>query len=125
MMNMFQQFFKKRKRKCPEDDYIVTITDTFVRVEHPEMKSQVVLWQSLNEILLINTDEGPWFPDVWLCLIGNNSQCFIPQGAKGFETVYEIVSKYNGFQFENVGKSMACTNNAKFILWKKAEPPSE
>ena len=100
-------------------DFKVTITDTFVRVEHPERKTEQVLWENIEQIKFINTDEGPWMPDVWLALLGKEDGCLIPQGAKGFEEVYDIVSKYDGFNFENAIKSMSCADNAEFQLWTK------
>jgi hypothetical protein len=109
----------KSGSKNPEDDFIVTVTDKFIRVEHPERKTEEILWNDIEEIKMINTDEGPWQPDVWLALSGKEGGCVIPQGAKGFDEVYDIVSKYVGFSFENTIKSMSCTDNAEFHLWAK------
>lgn len=69
--------------------------------------------------MLINTDEGPFLPDVWLVLVGDNGSCSLPQGCIGYDQVYDIVSKYEGFDFENEIKSMKCTANQQFLLWKK------
>jgi len=51
--------------------------------------------------------------------LSEEDSCLIPQGAKGFDNVYDAVSKYNGFNFENFIKSMSCTDNAEFDLWTK------
>jgi hypothetical protein len=115
-MGFFDEFLKKADPH-PEDHYKVTITDTGIKVDHPQQIAQSVLWLDLHTILLINTDEGPCQPDVWLNLIGRKSWCVIPQGAEGFEIVYDIVSKYEGFNFNNFSKSMSCTDNAEFLLW--------
>lgn len=117
-MGFFARLFGV-KEKQPEDDYKVTISNTSVKIEHPSRETEIISWNDILEIQLINTDKGPWAPDVWLALIGEDSGCLIPQGAVGFEEVYDIVSKYNNFNFENVSKSMACTDNVKFDLWKK------
>lgn len=77
------------------------------------------MWKDINEIRFVNTDTGPFTPDVWLALIGENSGCLIPQGNTGFEKVYDIVSKYEGFDFENVIKSMTCSENQQFLVWKR------
>jgi hypothetical protein len=103
----------------PEDDYKVIITDEFVKVEHPKWEFGSVQWHDLHTVLLINTDQGPSQPDVWLTLIDVHGKCMVPLGAKGYEQVYEIVSKYEGFDFENAVKSMSCTDNAEFVLWTK------
>ena len=105
--------------KQPEDYFIITVTDEFVKVEHPERETETLFWNDLEAVLLINTDSGPWLPDIWLMLAGNDSGCMIPHGTKGFEQVYDIVSKYKGFDFENVTRSMTSTDNAEFILWTK------
>jgi hypothetical protein len=118
-MGYFDRLFKKQKPRNPEDDFTVTITDIFIRVEHPERKTEQVAWAGIELIKLINTDEGPLLPDIWLTLLGHNEGCSIPQGAKGYDEVYDIVSKYEGFSFDNVIKSMTCTDNAEFELWRK------
>jgi hypothetical protein len=103
----------------PEDLFTVTITDTSVTVEHPQRKTESVEWADIQAILLLNTDQGPWLPDVWLTLVGTKSGCLIPQGSKGYEEVYAIVSKYPDFDFGNVIKSAGCAENAEFLLWKR------
>ena len=117
-MGFFSKLFK-RNIKHPEDFYTVTITAEYVRVEHPKLKTEQIAWTDIEIIKLINTDEGPFAPDIWLTLIGKSSGCMIPQGAKGYEEVYEIVSKYENFDFQKVGESMTCTDNRDFILWEK------
>lgn len=111
------QLFKSEKRVQPEEYYTTTITESFIRVEHPNQQTQEISWNNINEIRLINTEEGPWLPDIWLALIGDNELCLIPHGSKGFDEVYEIVSKYKNFNFENFGKSMTSTSNEQFLLW--------
>jgi hypothetical protein len=117
-MGFFSNLFKKQKRN-PEDDFIVTITNELIKIEHPNRKTEQIYWKNIDIIKLINTDEGPWLPDIWLALLGKEEGCLIPQGAKGYDEVYEIVSKYEGFNFENVIKSMSCTDNEEFELWTR------
>ncbi len=119
-MNLFKRLFKQSNSQ-PEDQYMVTITEETISVYHPKWSNESVDWKEVHTVLLVNTNEGPWLPDVWLTLIDNNGKCMIPQGAKGFETVYDIVSKYDGFNFENAIKSMSCTDNAQFLLWTNKE----
>ncbi|MCC6288834.1 MAG: hypothetical protein IT249_13210 [Chitinophagaceae bacterium] len=118
-MGFFNKIFTSNKSKSPEDKFIVTITADYIRVEHPERKTEQVLWNNIVEIKLINTNQGPWLPDVWLGLFGKEDGCLIPMGAKGYNEVYDIVTKYDNFNFENVIKSMGCTDNKEFLLWVK------
>jgi hypothetical protein len=103
----------------PEDLYKVEITVSQIKVTHPKRADEIIQWNEIQEIQLVNTDEGPFLPDVWMLLSGNGKGCSIPQGSKGWDDVYEIVSKYEGFNFENVIKSASCTDNQIFELWKK------
>ncbi|WP_339925310.1 hypothetical protein [uncultured Cyclobacterium sp.] len=121
-MEFFSRLFNKKQ---PEDDFKVSITEDSVKIEHPKRKTEQVEWNNIKEIKLINTDSGPWLPDVWLALISENDGCLIPQGAQGYDEVYEIVSKYEGFNFENVMESMSCTDNAEFNLWNKLNTASQ
>ncbi len=118
-MGLFDKLFGKTKPKNPEDDFIITITDDLIKIEHPLRKTEQILWNEIKVIKLINTDAGPLAPDVWLALFGDNSGCLIPQGAKGYEEVYDIVSKYENFDFEMVIQSMSCAVNEEFLLWTR------
>lgn len=106
-------------RKQPEDYYHTELTEEYIKVTHPKRKDEQINWDEIEEIKLANTDDGPFLPDVWLILIGNGRGCSIPHGSEGWDKVYDIVSKYDGFNFENVVKSMGCTDNEIFELWKK------
>lgn len=116
-MSIFGRLFH---RAAPEDHYHVEITDKFISVEHPKRAKELIEWKNIEAIKLINTDAGPAAPDVWLALLGHEQGCLIPQGAKGFDEVYDIVSKYPGFDFSEAGKSFTCADNAEFLLWRKS-----
>ena len=110
---------KQSNKKQIEDYYEVEITEKSIIVTHTSRPLEQIDWNDIDEIKLVNTDEGPFLPDVWLILMGNGNGCSIPQGSRGWDQVYEIVSKYKGFNFENVIKSAGCTDNQIFELWKK------
>ncbi|MCP9768074.1 hypothetical protein EGI22_09125 [Lacihabitans sp. LS3-19] len=118
-MGILNKLFGIKTSKNPEDDYLVFISEEFIKVEHPKRKTEQIFWKNIETIKLINTDTGPFAPDIWLTLMGKTEECLIPQGTKGFEEVYEIVSKYKDFNFENFIKSMSCTENSEFVLWTK------
>jgi len=108
------------KKLQPEDFYITEITDKTIKVLHPKRETEEIDWDEIEEIEIITTDEGPFLPDVWLVLTGkNNKGCSIPQGSAGWTKVYDIVSKYEGFNFEKVIESASSTENKVFDIWKK------
>lgn len=123
-MNFLKKIFgaKPVPATQPEDLYNVEINGDYVKMTHPHRPDELIRWDEIEEIKLANTDEGPFLPDVWLLLLGNGKGCSIPQGSKGWDAVYDIVSKYPGFNFENVVRSAACTDNQLFDIWKKAAP---
>ena len=122
-MGFWQNLFGKKgnqtNKKKLEDYYEVELTEKSIIVTHPKRPTEQIDWNEIEEIKLINTDDGPFLPDIWLILLGNGRGCSIPQGSEGWNKVYNIVSKYEGFSFENVVKSAGCTDNEVFELWKK------
>lgn len=121
MFKKLKQIFSKKENKHPqpEDAYKTTITKDYISVEHPKRATELIRWEEIEEIFLINTDEGPFMPDIWLILSGKGKGCSLPQGSEGFERVYDIVSKYSEFNFESFIESMSCTESKQFILWQK------
>ncbi len=111
--------FLKNKPKQPEDYFEVTITDEMVSVEHPQRKKEQVKWADIETIKIITTDQGPAQPDVWIALLGSETGCLIPQGAKGYDEIYDRISQYEDFNFENVIKAMGSTDNEEFLVWSK------
>ena len=118
MMGIFDKLFNMISVK-QETYFKVTLTDQWLSVENPKHDVETIKWDDIHTIQMVNTDEGPWSPDLWLMVIGKHGHCRIPHEAKGFDAVYEVVSKYKGFDFENFNKSITCTNNAEFLLWSK------
>jgi hypothetical protein len=117
-MGIFGKLFSKSALN-PEDEFITTINDEFVKVEPPSGETCQIKWHDIKQIKLINTDEGPLTEDIWLILSGSNSTVAIPHGARGFNQVFDIISKYDGFDFDAFTNSMTSTENAEFILWTK------
>ena len=102
--------------------FVVTITNEYVKIEHPERKTEAIRWVDIVEIWFINTDAGPVAPDIWLALVGTESGCLVPTSdCDGYDQVFDIVSKYEGFNFQNVINSMSCAENERFLLWRKED----
>ena len=118
-MGLFSFFKSKSSKTQPEDLFQITIDNYGVKVEHPKRNTEHINWEDIEEIKLINTDTGPFAPDIWLALLGKESGCLIPHGANGYEKVYDKVSKYPNFNFENVINSMTCSTNEEFLLWSR------
>ena len=50
-MSIFQKIFGTSKN--PEDDFVITITDKLIKVEHPRRETEQILWKDINKIKLI------------------------------------------------------------------------
>lgn len=107
------------RRAQLEDEYVAVLTATEVTVTHPRRPVESIRWEEIEEVLLANTDDGPFLPDVWMVLKGNDKVCSVPQGSHGWDDIYNIVSKYPGFNFEAVIASASCTTNELFVAWRK------
>ncbi len=105
----------------PEGQFIVIMTERGVACEHPRRRCEYVEWDEINEIGILTTDEGPFAPDLWLLLIGDGKGVSIPQGAKGYEELYDRVSRFPGFDYESVIKAAVSTENARFTCWKRKD----
>jgi len=116
MMGIFDKLFNIIRVK-PEDYFKVTLTDKWLSVENPKHAVEIVKWNDIHTIQMVNSLEGPWSPNLWLMIIGKHGHCRIPRDATGFNSVYEVISKYKGFDFENFNKSLTSSGNVTFLLW--------
>ena len=104
----------------PEGLFTVIMTEEGNACEHPQRKREFIQWDEINEIGIVTTDEGPFLPDLWLLLIGDNNGCSIPQGAVGYQELYDRISQFPGFDFQAVIEASMCTDNARFTCWKRS-----
>jgi len=103
----------------PEADYTLLLTDSGLACEHPRQPREAIGWEEVIEIAIVTTDEGPFAPDVWVLFIGESGGCSIPQGANGFDMLFDVFKKFPGFNYKAFIKAMSSTENAKFVCWRK------
>lgn len=103
----------------PEEQFTVIVTEEGVACEHPRRKREFIRWDDINEISIVTTDEGPLLPDLWLLLTGSNNGCSIPQGAAGYDELFDRICQFPDFDFESVIEASACASNARFTCWKR------
>ena len=120
-MGLFN-FWKQKlneSRKQPEDFYDILITNELVSISHPRFGKEAILWKEIDQIKIITTNEGPFLPDLWIGLFGKMNKCRLPQGAKGYDEVYDIISMYENFNFENMIAAATSTDNNEFLVWER------
>jgi hypothetical protein len=97
----------------------VTVSKRGVRVAHPRQGKEEIRWSELKKILMVTDGDGPSAPEVWLMLVGDSAKCSIPCGCEGYGRVFDIVSKYERFDFGGVLKAAASPGGEFFELWRR------
>jgi hypothetical protein len=106
----------------PEASFVVHVSDTEVRCEHPDGRVERIAWDDLQAVLIHTTADGPVAPDVFWILAGTSSSsgCVIPQGATGDRALLEHLQKLPGFDNEAFICAMSSTDEQKFLCWKRS-----
>lgn len=103
----------------PESLFIVEVSDTGVSCSRPDQRVERVTWDDLQCVEVVNTDEGPFLPDVFWVLHGSDGGCVIPQGATGEKQLLERLQKLPDFDNEAVIKAMSVTTNKRSLCWRR------
>ena len=54
------------------------ITEDDVACEHPKRRREAIRWEDVNRIWYVTTSDGPWLPDEWILLEGEDQGCSFP-----------------------------------------------
>jgi hypothetical protein len=110
------EFLKRKSRPVP----CVFIDGLVVRRELGDGAIEEVAWEDLVEVQIVTTDDGPFVDDVFFLLVGRDgSGVCVPQGAPGSETLLDRLQKLPNFDNGEVIRAMVCSENARFVCWKK------
>jgi hypothetical protein len=100
LITLILNIFSKRKNSLNESVLFDTIGVTRTM---PDGRTESILWDELQEVNIVTTDEGPAVDDVFWVLSGNGKGCAVP----------------SGFNNAAVIQAMGSTQNAKFVCWKR------
>lgn len=115
-MGFFNRFKKNRtEEKYQAEDYVVIANESGVTVTLPSGSKQIK-WNEIKKINYHNTTDGPFFPDVFLQIVSGSTTIEIPIDADGYEDVYNIVSKYEGFDFKGTIIAMTTVGDTEEII---------
>jgi hypothetical protein len=82
-----------------------------------------VRWDDLVQVNVRTTDCGPFLEDVYFELVGrNNTGCLVPQESEQFNILLARFREWPGWNSDEFGKAMCCTENARFICWNRTDP---
>lgn len=103
----------------PEGLYNIAVTDEALAYENPDGTTETIGWDQLNRVEVVTTDEGPFLPDSFWVLTGNQTQCTIAQGAQNENLLLERLQTLPGFDNDGLISAMGSTANARFLCWDK------
>ena len=102
------------------NEYTVTTDKKGVTCEHPKRAKESIAWDDVDQVSFLTTNQGPFEEDVWLLLKHNNGGgCSVPMGAEGYDALYDIISKFEDFDFNAVIQAMSSTQNNEFVCWRR------
>jgi hypothetical protein len=112
MLQWFRQKVSPKKARafCDDDG---------VKVEYPDHPAASIRWEEIMKISVITTDQGPFIDDVFLAFFDGARHCLVPSEADGYNEVFDRVSKFKGFDFEQYIQAMASAENHEFICWER------
>jgi hypothetical protein len=103
----------------PESRFIVHLSEQEVICVRPDGTSERVLWNDLEKVEVITTDEGPFLPDIFWVLHGSASRCAVPQGATGQEELLRRLEALPSFDNKAFIEAQCSTSNRSFTCWQR------
>ena len=115
-MGRFMQWLLHRLGLRPVS---LSVDDEGVTLWNSRGSPQCVTWDDLTEVCVVTTDRGPFIEDVFFVLSAQNSKALVvpdPLVDRGF---IERLQRLPGFDNTLFIDAMACTDNRRFVCWRK------
>jgi hypothetical protein len=101
-----------------ESEFRVVIADDGITCEFRRRRRESIRWDQVIRIWYVTTAEGPYLPDQWVVLEGEQSGCAVPTEAQGFDAIWnELHARFPGFDYAPVihgGVTLA-----KHLCWER------
>ncbi len=117
-MGLFGNVFKKFGNAASGNTKKSNHEDGLVPLARSASNNERIRWDEIERIEFKNIVEGSVKPNVFLVITGAGKRNEIAQKDSVYQDVYNVVSNYEGFDLTKVIESMACTENATFLLWE-------
>ena len=114
-------FFPPRPagKLMPESLSVVSVDEMQVACQHPKDELQVVPWSELKQVALLTNDQGPLFCDMYWHLLGETTECLVPQGATGEQDLITALQILPGVDNDLFNRAMCCSECHTFICWER------
>lgn len=99
-------------------DYRLLITADDVATEFRKRKKESIRWDDVKRVWYVTTSGGPYLPDQWVVLEGENGGCSFPTDANGFDQIWdELKNRFPGFDYGPIIRGG--TDDSKQICWER------
>jgi hypothetical protein len=121
LIAIFEPWFS---RSQVSSEYRLLITQDEAACEHPKRPRESIRWEEVTRIWYVTTSDGPWYPDQWILLEGDNVGCSFPTEAIGFDAMWDVFKqRFAGFDYEPL--IHGGTDDARHLCWERQRPSSE
>lgn len=112
-----------RMELSPDSKYVITFDDDKIYCQRPDGDIKTMTWDSIEAVIIITTDMGPFVNDVfWVIHESEGNNLIFPSCASGVDELLAVVcSKLNGWDNEQFIKAMASADNNCFEVWRSFE----
>lgn len=119
MWGLWKRMFERRPR-APWPEAVAFDEDGVVQAMS-DGTTQSIRWHEIREIDIVTTDQGPFVDDVFWCLLGDDCDCIVPSETPGVQSLLGRFQSLPGFDDEAVIRAMGCTDNDRFVVWKRPD----
>jgi hypothetical protein len=104
--------------------YRLSMTEDEVACEHRKRSREAIRWHDVNRIWYVTTSDGPWLPDAWFLLEGEQGGCSFPTEAAGIEDFWDqLKQRFPNFDYEPVIRGG--TDDARDLCWERPVPTTD
>jgi hypothetical protein len=116
-MGLLKWLTSRFDRRMPQDT--VCIDDQGVRLLRGNGTVESIEWDDFQAVYIDTTDTGPFADDVFYVLVGKDAVLVVPSEASGAGALYERLGDLPGFSNDAAVAAMCCTDNARFVCWRR------
>jgi hypothetical protein len=98
---------------------VVTCDDLQITCQRSSGLVEQVAWEALQAVFIQTTADGPFSDDVFWVLVGQTNGCVVPSEAQGVDEMLARLQQLPGFDNEAVITAMSCTEEQRFLCWRK------
>lgn len=121
-MGLFS-FFKNLKIKSTNVAYerawtVKIDNNSIISIDYKQVSTSILI-DEITKVIVETNDSGPWGTDVWWIISDGTKVIRVPGGATGEQSLLIELQKLEGFDNNQLIKSMSSTDNVQFVCYSK------